>query len=88
VAESVGIASLPDEVAAALAGDVEFRLWELIEVSVVPSPQPRLGCHGTRAPASEPENGAYHVHLGLIADSSRPYHRNRSSLRGTLGARA
>ncbi|GAA5968304.1 hypothetical protein JCM11641_003804 [Rhodosporidiobolus odoratus] len=34
VAESVGIANLPDEVAAALAGDVEYRLWELIEESM------------------------------------------------------
>ncbi|BGP13896.1 hypothetical protein JCM10213_002536 [Rhodosporidiobolus nylandii] len=34
VAESVGIANLPDEVAAALAGDVEYRLWELIEESI------------------------------------------------------
>jgi len=32
VAESVGIANLPDEVATALAGDVEYRLWEIIEV--------------------------------------------------------
>jgi hypothetical protein len=28
----VGIANLPDEVATALAGDVEYRLWEIIEV--------------------------------------------------------
>ncbi|GAA5859194.1 hypothetical protein JCM1840_003795 [Sporobolomyces johnsonii] len=34
VAESVGIANLPDDVAAALAGDVEYRLWELIEESI------------------------------------------------------
>lgn len=33
VAESVGIATLSDDVAQALAGDVEFRLWEIIEVS-------------------------------------------------------
>lgn len=32
VAESIGIANLPDEVASALAGDVEYRLWEIIEV--------------------------------------------------------
>ncbi|ORY45026.1 TATA box binding protein associated factor-domain-containing protein [Leucosporidium creatinivorum] len=34
VAESVGIANLPDEVATALAGDVEYRLWEIIEESI------------------------------------------------------
>lgn len=34
VAESVGIANLPDEVATALAGDVEYRLWEIIEVGL------------------------------------------------------
>ncbi|KAL8286162.1 hypothetical protein RQP46_004650 [Phenoliferia psychrophenolica] len=34
VAESVGIANLPDEVAIALAGDVEYRLWEIIEESI------------------------------------------------------
>ncbi|KAK4332827.1 Transcription initiation factor TFIID subunit 6 [Rhodotorula toruloides] len=34
VAESVGIANLPDEVAGALAGDVEYRLWEIIEESM------------------------------------------------------
>ncbi|KAM0755867.1 TAF-domain-containing protein [Meredithblackwellia eburnea MCA 4105] len=34
VAESVGIANLPDEVAVALAGDVEYRLWEIIEESI------------------------------------------------------
>ncbi|GAA5848676.1 hypothetical protein JCM8547_004593 [Rhodosporidiobolus lusitaniae] len=34
VAESVGIANLPDDVAGALAGDVEYRLWELIEESM------------------------------------------------------
>ncbi|KAI5479581.1 transcription initiation factor tfiid complex 60 kda subunit [Pseudohyphozyma bogoriensis] len=39
VAESVGIANLPDEVAVALAGDVEYRLWEIIEVrSFLPFP--------------------------------------------------
>ena len=37
VAESVGIANLPDEVAIALAGDVEYRLWEIIEVRRSPS---------------------------------------------------
>ncbi|GJN88539.1 hypothetical protein Rhopal_001505-T1 [Rhodotorula paludigena] len=34
VAESVGIANLPEDVAAALAGDVEYRLWEIIEESI------------------------------------------------------
>ncbi|SCV69058.1 BQ2448_2078 [Microbotryum intermedium] len=34
VAESIGIANLPDEVASALAGDVEYRLWEIIEESI------------------------------------------------------
>ncbi|GAA5853117.1 hypothetical protein JCM9279_000863 [Rhodotorula babjevae] len=34
VAESLGIANLPDDVAAALAGDVEYRLWEIIEESI------------------------------------------------------
>ncbi|GAA5931769.1 TATA-binding protein-associated factor TAF6 [Sporobolomyces koalae] len=34
VAETLGIANLPEEVAAALAGDVEYRLWELIEESI------------------------------------------------------
>ncbi|GAA5830372.1 hypothetical protein JCM11251_001326 [Rhodosporidiobolus azoricus] len=34
VAESVGIANLPDDVAGALAGDVEYRLCELIEESL------------------------------------------------------
>ncbi|SCZ97736.1 BZ3500_MvSof-1268-A1-R1_Chr4-3g07417 [Microbotryum saponariae] len=34
VAESIGIANLPDEVASALAGDVEYRLWEMIEESI------------------------------------------------------
>lgn len=38
VAESVGIANLPDEVATALAGDVEYRLWEIIEVRLAPLP--------------------------------------------------
>lgn len=38
VAESVGILNLPEEVATALAGDVEYRLWEIIEVHP-PSPQ-------------------------------------------------
>jgi transcription initiation factor TFIID subunit 6 len=33
VAETIGIANLSEEVAGALAGDVEYRLWELIEVS-------------------------------------------------------
>ncbi|TKA56173.1 hypothetical protein B0A53_01463 [Rhodotorula sp. CCFEE 5036] len=31
VAESLGIANLPDDVARALAGDVEYRLWDIIE---------------------------------------------------------
>lgn len=34
VAESVGIGSLPDEVASALAGDVEYRLHQVIEEAV------------------------------------------------------
>ncbi|GAA5862272.1 hypothetical protein JCM3774_004844 [Rhodotorula dairenensis] len=34
VAESVGIANLPDDVARALAGDVEYRLWDIIEESL------------------------------------------------------
>ncbi|GAA5904854.1 TATA-binding protein-associated factor TAF6 [Sporobolomyces salmoneus] len=34
VAETLGIANLSEEVAAALAGDVEYRLWELIEESI------------------------------------------------------
>ncbi|GAA6025435.1 hypothetical protein JCM11491_004310 [Sporobolomyces phaffii] len=34
VAETIGIANLSDEVAAALAGDVEYRLWELIQESI------------------------------------------------------
>ncbi|KAK4053723.1 histone H4-like TAF Taf6, SAGA complex subunit [Microbotryomycetes sp. JL201] len=34
VAESVGISNLSDEVATALAGDVEYRLWEVIEESM------------------------------------------------------
>ncbi|SGY72423.1 BQ5605_C005g03169 [Microbotryum silenes-dioicae] len=34
VAESIGISNLPDEVASALAGDVEYRLWEMIEESI------------------------------------------------------
>ena len=32
VAESVGINNLPDSVAGALASDVEYRLWQIIEV--------------------------------------------------------
>lgn len=36
VAETLGIANLSEDVAAALAGDVEYRLWELIEVRVSP----------------------------------------------------
>lgn len=43
VAESVGIANLPDDVAGALAGDVEYRLWEIIEVRISPARQLRLG---------------------------------------------
>lgn len=35
VAESLGIVNLQDDVAQALAGDVEYRLWEVIEVSKV-----------------------------------------------------
>ena len=35
VAESVGIANLPDDVATALAGDVEYRLCQIIEVHPV-----------------------------------------------------
>ncbi|GAA5947203.1 hypothetical protein JCM3765_001573 [Sporobolomyces pararoseus] len=34
VAETLGIGNLSEEVAAALAGDVEYRLWELIEESI------------------------------------------------------
>lgn len=34
VAESLGIANLPDDVARALAGDVEYRLWDIIEASL------------------------------------------------------
>ncbi|GAA6062479.1 hypothetical protein JCM10212_000015 [Sporobolomyces blumeae] len=34
VAETLGIANLSDDVAQALAGDVEYRLWELIEESI------------------------------------------------------
>lgn len=34
VAESLGIANLPDDVARALAGDVEYRLWDIIEESL------------------------------------------------------
>jgi hypothetical protein len=48
IAEAVGVTNLPDEVAAAMASDVEYRIREITQVCDISSKLHRIKCESRR----------------------------------------